>query len=178
MTDSPFREFKSFVEDVAPWVKKPLVKPITKKPRKKPSFIEHTYQTYFFNWVNNYFLEDEKHGKYINGKFISPRMIFAIPNGGKRPTKTYMNRSGARITYCPEGKRLKDEGARAGTLDIFVSIPAGCYHGMYMETKPEGKYLSPDQKKFKAAAEAQGYKCVVVKDHIEAQKELLHYLNS
>ena len=57
---------------------------------------------------------------------------FAIPNGGLRNIIV--------------AKKLKAEGVRAGTPDIFIPVPAGPYCGMFLEMKRRaGGVVSPEQ---------------------------------
>ena len=57
---------------------------------------------------------------------------FAIPNGGLRNIVV--------------AKKLKAEGVRAGTPDIFIPVPAGPYCGMFLEMKRRaGGVVSSEQ---------------------------------
>lgn len=60
-----------------------------------------------------------KYARYVLGKKY--RLIFAIPNGGKRDPR--------------QGKWLKDEGLMAGVPDIFLALPGGGYAGLFIEMK-------------------------------------------
>lgn len=75
------------------------------------------------------------------------RMLFAIPNGGSRSKAT--------------AGRLKAEGVRPGVSDIFLSVPKGCYHGLYIEMKAISGRASDEQKKWIAAAREYGYRAEV-----------------
>lgn len=47
--------------------------------------------------------------------------LFHIPNGGKR--------------NVAEAAHLKRQGVRAGVPDLFLPIPKGAYHGLFIELK-------------------------------------------
>lgn len=60
---------------------------------------------------------------------------FAIPNGGLRNIVV--------------AKKLKAEGVRAGTPDIFIPVPCGRYCGMFLEMKKrKGGSVSQEQYEF------------------------------
>lgn len=90
------------------------------------------------------------------------RMLFAIPNGGAR----------SKIT----GAILKAEGVRAGVPDLFVCVPRGGFHGLYLELKSPIGRLRPDQVTFMASATSQGYLCEVSRDFSHATKFIENYL--
>lgn len=111
---------------------------------------EHAHQVAFFCWCAT------------NLMMVHNRLIFAIPNGGKRDKITSGN--------------LKAEGVKAGVADIFVSIPVGKYHGLYIELKKpafKGKrrgYVEPEQKEFRTGVIQQGYAhaiCVGWRDAVD-----------
>ena len=74
-------------------------------------------------------------------------LMHHIPNGGLRSKS--------------EAARFKREGVKAGIPDIFLPVPRGKYHGLYIELKRIGGSLSSIQEKMILQLEAQGY-CVVV----------------
>lgn len=69
--------------------------------------------------------------------------LFAIPNGGRR----------GKI----EAGILKGEGVRAGVADLFLAVPNGEYHGLFIEMKTESGRQTDTQKEFEKAVIAQGY---------------------
>ena len=81
--------------------------------------------------------------------FPKLKWMMHIPNGGYRKPR--------------EAARLKAEGVKAGTFDIFLPLPMPPYAGIFIEMKrSDGKgSLSKKQKEFKADMEENGYKCVV-----------------
>jgi hypothetical protein len=93
-----------------------------------------------------------------------PRLvIMAIPNGGYRTATT------ARL--------MKAEGQLAGVPDLFVPVPAGEYHGLWIEMK-NGKAgrLSPAQKTMHEYLRAQGYAVEVVRDGVHFRSVVTNYI--
>lgn len=66
---------------------------------------------------------------------------FAIPNGEKRHIRV--------------AQRLKNEGVRRGTPDIFICLPAGRI--AWLEMKAQKGSLSPEQKSFREKVLALGH---------------------
>ena len=91
--------------------------------------------------------------KYQKGvKIIKDRRVslcYAIPNGGLRAKR--------------EGSKMTGEGVRPGVWDLFISVPRGGYHGMYIEMKSAKGRISQEQKEFQKLAIAQGYKTVIIR---------------
>ena len=75
------------------------------------------------------------------------RYIFHIPNEGKRSLKSALT--------------LKRMGLKNGVPDIFVSVPCGQYHGMYIEFKSAKGKLTTDQQEFLSDALAKCYYTIV-----------------
>ena len=97
-------------------------------------------------------------------RFMYPKfIIMAIPNGGYRTATT------ARI--------MKAEGQLAGVPDLFVPVPAGGFHGLWIEMK-NGKAgrLSEAQKYMHDSLRAQGYAVEVVRDAIQFRTVVGEYL--
>lgn len=55
------------------------------------------------------------------------------------------------------GSRMKAEGMRAGTPDMFLAVPMGKYHGLWIELKRPTGRIAPSQKTMLAELDAQGY---------------------
>jgi hypothetical protein len=99
----------------------------------------------------------KKHG-------VAEAQLLAIPNGGARNIIT--------------GARLKKEGVRRGIPDLFLAVPAGGHHGLFIEMKtPSGK-LSAEQDNRMAELFSAGYECVVCCSFDAAKWEIETYLKS
>lgn len=59
-------------------------------------------------------------------------LLFHIPNGGKRDSV--------------EAKHLKQQGVKAGVPDLFLPVPSGKYHGLFIEMKADKGRASEAQK--------------------------------
>jgi hypothetical protein len=92
------------------------------------------------------------------------KLLFAVPNAG------------ARTKY--EGGRLKAEGMRSGVPDLMLPVARGGYHGLFIEMKRMGGQPTPEQRKWLAALNHQGYYCVVCQGCDAAHAVLLSYINS
>lgn len=88
--------------------------------------------------------------------------MYSIPNGGKR------GRFEAAI--------MKAEGVRAGVPDLFLPVPRGTAHGLYIEMKVGDGRLSKEQAEFADEAVADGYSVVVAWDWALAKQAVLDYL--
>jgi len=89
-------------------------------------------------------------------------LLFAIPNGGKRTAIT--------------GRIMNAEGALAGVPDLFLAVPSGSYHGMFIEMKWGKNKPSPEQEAFLSAVMIAGYKTLVCYSFDEFFKEVADYL--
>jgi len=78
--------------------------------------------------------------------------VRAIPNGG--------------IRHKGVAQRLKDEGVRRGTPDIFICLPEGRI--AWLEMKAKAGTLSPEQKAFRDKVLALGHHHAVAKTIDEA----------
>lgn len=74
------------------------------------------------------------------------KLAFAIPNGGLRDKVT--------------AARLKAEGAKAGVWDIFLPVPRGHWHGLFIEMKVGNNSLTDPQREF--AEKLVGYYAFIV----------------
>lgn len=96
---------------------------------------------------------------------VFENLLFAIPNGGARSVVT--------------GAALKAEGVRPGVPDLFLSVPAKGYSGLFIEMKKKsGGRPSAAQKQMKIFLERSGYCVKVCYGFDEAKKEIEIYLNS
>jgi len=113
---------------------------------------EHAHQVAVFAWAAlNY------------SKYPELRMMFAIPNGGLRNKITAAN--------------LKAEGVRAHVPDIFIPVPRGTWHGLFIEMKKEGGRVDPGQASFINELRALGYGASVCVGWQKAVAVIEQYLN-
>lgn len=87
---------------------------------------------------------------------------YAIPNGGKRDKR--------------EAANLKRQGVKAGVSDIFVPLPRGVYHGLYIEMKVGRNKPTEKQTEFLEYARGQGYAVAVCYGADEAIAVTRRYL--
>ena len=115
-----------------------------------PQHLEDAHQIALIEWAE------------WTGKQIYPELkwLYHIPNGGKRGKA--------------EAARLKRMGVKAGVSDLFLPVPRGGYHGLYIEMKAKGGRLSKEQKEFIPFAKSQGY-CVEVKWTYDGARELIEW---
>lgn len=73
----------------------------------------------------------------------SLKLLFAIPNGGLRGKAT--------------AGKLKAEGVKPGVPDLFLPVPGGRYHGLFIELKRAGGKASDVQIEWIADLQQQGY---------------------
>lgn len=110
---------------------------------------EHIDQCLVVEWFRR------QYPKYAN-------LLFAIPNGGDRHIATAV--------------KLKREGVLAGVSDLFLILPAGDYHGLFLEMKAKGGRVSEAQKAFMNNAREMGYEAQVAYGFSEAQIIIQTYL--
>lgn len=115
---------------------------------------EHAEQKALFRWIDT-------EGVQIHSCLA---LAFAIPNGGKRGK-------------AAAGK-LKAEGVRAGVPDLFLPVPRGEYHGLFIEMKTTGGSLSQAQRAWNRALIRQGYLVAVCRGWLRARDCLLTYLEA
>jgi hypothetical protein len=91
------------------------------------------------------------------------KLMFHIPNGGSRSKA--------------EAGRFKAEGVKAGVPDIFLPVPRGGHHGLFIEMKrTRGGKVSPEQKAWMAELVAQGYVAARCDGWENATRAILDYL--
>ena len=125
--------------------KRKLLKDLTpgerweRRIRLRPAASEHALQVACIRWTM--------------GPSAPPkaRAMFAIPNGGWRGMAL--------------GARLKAEGVKAGVPDLFLPVPAGGFHGLFLEMKngTSGR-ISDDQAEWHVALEKLGYQVTVARN--------------
>jgi len=91
-------------------------------------------------------------------------LIHAIPNGGDR--------------HIAVAAKLKAEGVKPGVPDLFLPVPKGRYHGLYLEMKrKDGGRTTETQKRWHQGLFVQGYCFRVCKGADAAIKVIEAYLN-
>lgn len=84
------------------------------------------------------------------------------PNGGQRHIKT--------------ATRFKAMGVKAGFPDLFLFVPRGGYHGLFIELKTDRGSLSDKQKIMMDRLNAQGYRCELCRGYDSAISVIEGYL--
>lgn len=120
----------------------------TKKSLTKRLPSEHAEQVTLINWYRRTF---------------NNSLLVAIPNGGRRSIKTAVE--------------LKREGVSKGFPDLFLPVPAGGYHGLFIEMKRQkGGAVSKEQKAWLEYLNEAGYKAVVCRGFELAKEAIECYL--
>lgn len=102
--------------------------------------------------------------------------LHAIPNGGSRGDSS--------TSRAIRGGQLKAEGVRQGVADLFLPVPVGGWHGLYIELKAPSKRpkrtgaggVSAEQSAFGSYARSVGYGWAVCYSWREAASVLKQYL--
>lgn len=101
--------------------------------------------------------------EYAEKTGLSKNYLFHIPNGGSR--------------HPAEAARLKREGVRKGTPDLFLTIPSGGYHGLFIELKRvKGGRITDEQVKFLQYAKSLHYAAFCCRGAEKAKQLILEYL--
>lgn len=88
-----------------------------------------------------------------------------------------MASAGGVRTSMSQAVKMKSMGYRKGTPDIFVAVPKGGRHGLFLELKAIGGKASPEQKIMLANLQAQGYAAAVVVGFEQVKATLTAYLS-
>lgn len=99
--------------------------------------------------------------------------LFAIPNG------THL--AGNRAQRGIKMKKLKAEGFKTGVSDLFLCVPSGDYHGLFLEMKDKGKtqcHLSDQQKAHLELVKKHGYAGEWAAGFDEGKKVIEQYLQN
>jgi hypothetical protein len=124
----------------------------------KPTADEHAHQVAIFAWASQ-----SEHRDLL-------RWMHAIPNGGDRD----------RVV----AGQLKAEGVKSGVWDIFLPLPRGNYHGLYIELKRPGREKEPNgglsdtQVSFGEHAHYHGYATKLCHGWRPAVAAIVGYLNT
>ncbi len=124
---------------------------------------EHDEQVAVFEWAKV---------MVMSGRCPELALMFAIPNGGKRPKRR--DRHGN--WYSPGGVKMKAEGEKPGVLDMMLPVACQGYHGMFIEMKFGRNKLTPEQQAWARALAAQRYFVIVAYDAQEAIEKISRYL--
>lgn len=90
--------------------------------------------------------------------------VSASANGGKRS--------------LPEAIKLKRMGVSPGYPDIFLPLPSGSYHGLFLELKRQkGGKVSEAQLDWLRYLREKGYYAEVCRGFDEAKEIVVHYLS-
>ena len=126
------------------------------KKTKKPVIIqgtEHEEQVAFFEWL-----------RIASSVHEGLKWAFAIPNGGAR--------------HIVAAMKLKAEGVKPGVPDIFIPVPKGKYHGLFIEMKRKSNSkLSEEQAAYLGNLTILGYFCHVAHGWDEAKIITEKYIN-
>ena len=97
------------------------------------------------------------------GKYPELSLLFHIPNGGSR------NKI--------EAANLKRQGVKAGVPDLFLPVPCGGYHGLFIEMKYGKNKPTDAQREWMAALNEQGYLAVMCYGFEDSRNTIERYLN-
>jgi len=110
---------------------------------------EHSQQAALFAWIAQ------------QTDYPELKLAFSIPNGGHRDKVT--------------AARLKAEGCKAGVWDIFLPVPRGRWHGLFVEMKVGNNKLTRYQEDFANKLDV-WYEFVVCYSWDEARTALISYV--
>lgn len=97
---------------------------------------EDQEQTAVFDWV-----------MVMQNIYPELGLLFHIPNGGSR--------------HPAEAKKMRLMGVKPGVPDLFLPVPRGAYHGLWIEMKRrKGGRLSDEQAVWLDVLNGQGYKAI------------------
>jgi hypothetical protein len=113
---------------------------------------EHDEQAALIHWCN---LHQRKHPEIT--------LLFAIPNGGHR--------------HIAVAHKMKAEGVKSGVPDLFLPVPRGGYHGLFIEMKVVGGRPSKNQAVWIENLTRQGYMTIVCFNWIVAKDAIVSYLS-
>jgi len=130
---------------------------------KIPRVTEHQMQAALFQWARDQ-----------EGAYPELALMFAVPNGGNRPKR--MNPRTGRW-YSPAAIKLKEEGVKAGVLDVFLLVARGPFIGLVIENKVGDNKPTVEQQWWIDRLTQEGHLVEVVWDDWErAAKIVIDYL--
>jgi len=98
----------------------------------------------------------------------------------KLPERVLMASPGQAARTQRNGRRMKAEGYRAGTPDLFLAVPRKGVPGMFIEMKKRDGSIADctdEQREQLCALSEQGYKIAVACGGAEAVKLITEYLS-
>lgn len=98
----------------------------------------------------------------MSGTYPQLALMYHIPNGGSRNQI--------------EAANLKRQGVKAGVPDIFLPVPSGKYHGLYIEMKYGKNKPTEKQIKWLKALSEQGYAVKLCYGWEDASRTICRYL--
>ena len=113
---------------------------------------EYEHQREFMTWLK------VKYPKYANRTRLSLNGIPLGPNRGRIMSKAKAN------------------GLVVGESDLFIAVPSGPYHGIFIEMKKPGGVLSASQEVYLAEMRSDGYEAVCCHGVNEAVETFENYL--
>ena len=90
------------------------------------------------------------------------KLLFAIPNGGERNIIV--------------ASKMKATGTKADVSDIFLAVPKGQYHGLFIELKKIGGKPRKGQLEFIDEVRRKGYAACVVEGWEALRDEVVSYM--
>jgi len=71
---------------------------------------------------------------------------------------------------------MKAEGLRSGVPDVFMAMPRGEYHGLFLEFKSHTGRLTENQKVYAINLRSMGYQVEIVRSFDEARLAVTRYM--
>ncbi len=128
------------------------IKRADKGKTNKPKTTEAQEQKSLIEWA-----------KWQEKKYPELKLLYHCPNGGTRNKM--------------EAANLKRQGVKAGVPDLFLPVPRGNSHGLFLEMKVGRNKCTDNQKKWIRALMEQGYEVKVCYSCEEAIQVIKKYLN-
>ncbi len=101
---------------------------------------------------------------FAAGRWPELALMHAIPNGGHRNKVT--------------AAKLKAEGVKAGVPDVFLPVPRGQWHGLYIEMKTPTGRVRKNQKQWLRRLHGQGYQVAVCRNWYAAKTLITDYMEN
>lgn len=101
--------------------------------------------------------------------------LFATTKG--MDERLLMHTANERKTSLRQGAKLKAMGVRAGWPDLFLALPCGDYHGLFIEMKAKHGKTSKVQEEIHELLRARGYLVIVCYGFGEASDMLKRYVS-